>query len=382
MAPPDPAPSVSEPIVRHRYDLLRSATLLIATLIGLYVCYLLSVPFLPALVWALTAAVLAMPLHRRLEARLKHPNLAAGVSLAILAALVFVPLMLLGNGLLIILGTGVSSLQEQLASGQLQRLAEAHPLIGRVSSLVPGQADLSAISGNVAEWLTALGASIVKVSVANVITVVLTFYILFYFLRDQREALQQSRRLLPLTASETDHLFGRISDTIYAVVFGTVVAAAAQGTLGFAIFWVLGLPNPIFWGLVMGLLAIVPVLGAFVVWVPAAIYLALIGDWGKAAILVAWGGVVIGGIDNILHPVLAGGRLRLHTIPTFIAIVGGLALFGASGLILGPLFVVLTLALLEIWRERADAAEANDEKPDEKPAGPRPAKAASRSSRW
>ena len=368
--------------MRHRYDLLRSATLLIATLIGLYVCYLLSVPFLPALVWALTAAVLAMPLHRRLEARLKHPNLAAGVSLAILAALVFVPLMLLGNGLLIILGTGVSSLQEQLASGQLQRLAEAHPLIGRVSSLVPGQADLSAISGNVAEWLTALGASIVKVSVANVITVVLTFYILFYFLRDQREALQQSRRLLPLTASETDHLFGRISDTIYAVVFGTVVAAAAQGTLGFAIFWVLGLPNPIFWGLVMGLLAIVPVLGAFVVWVPAAIYLALIGDWGKAAILVAWGGVVIGGIDNILHPVLAGGRLRLHTIPTFIAIVGGLALFGASGLILGPLFVVLTLALLEIWRERADAAEANDEKPDETPAGPRPAKAASRSSRW
>jgi predicted PurR-regulated permease PerM len=344
-------------MVRHRFDILRALALLLATLIGLTVCYLVALPFLPALVWALTAAVLAMPLHRRLEKRVKRPNLAAGMSLGIFALLVFVPLMLLGSGLLTALGTGLSSLQEHLASGELQRFAESHPLIGRMISLVPGQADLSAISGNVAEWLTGLGASIVKVSVANVLTVLLTFYILFYFLRDHREALRQARRLLPLTDSETNNLFGRVSDTIFAVVFGTVVAAAAQGALGFAIFWILGLPNPVFWGMVMAMLAIVPVLGAFVVWVPAALYLAITGDWGKAAILTAWGGVVIGGIDNILHPVLAGGRLRLHTIPTFIAIVGGLALFGAAGLILGPLAVTLTLAMLEIWRERANAAD-------------------------
>ena len=352
-----PAPSASDQMVRHRFDVLRALALLLATLIGLIVCYLVAAPFLPALIWALTAAVLAMPLHRRLEKKVKHPNLAAGVSLSVLALLVFGPLMLLGSGLLTALGTGLSSLQEQLASGELQRSAELHPLIGRVISLVPGQADLSAISGNVAEWLTGLGASIVKVSVANVLAVLLTFYVLFYFLRDHREALRQARRLLPLTDSETNHLFGRVSDTIFAVVFGTVVAAAAQGALGFAIFWTLGLPNPVFWGTVMAMLAIVPVLGAFVVWVPAAIYLALSGDWGKAAILTAWGAVVIGGVDNILHPVLAGGRLRLHTIPTFIAIVGGLALFGASGLILGPLAVTLTLGMLEIWRERANAAD-------------------------
>jgi predicted PurR-regulated permease PerM len=148
-------------------------------------------------------------------------------------------------------------------------------------------------------------------------------------------------------------------------------------------FWLLGLPNPIFWGIVMAFLAMIPVLGTFVIWLPAAGYLALGGDWGKAAILVAWGTVVIGGIDNFLYPILAGGRLRLHTVPMFIAIVGGLALFGAAGLILGPLVVVMTIEVLAIWRERARAAEAGEEEErDEVRFVPKPAKAANKSSRW
>jgi predicted PurR-regulated permease PerM len=157
----------------------------------------------------------------------------------------------------------------------------------------------------------------------------------------------------PLTDDETAHVFDRVSDTIYGVVFGTIITAVVQGTLGGLMFWLLGLPNPLFWGVMMGLLSIVPMLGAFVIWIPAAIYLALTGEWGKALILAAYGTVVIGGIDNILHPVLAGGRLQLHTVPTFIAIVGGLALFGASGLILGPMIMTITITLLQIWRARA-----------------------------
>jgi predicted PurR-regulated permease PerM len=145
-------------------------------------------------------------------------------------------------------------------------------------------------------------------------------------------------------------------------LFGTVIVAIVQGTLGGLIFWILGLPNPLFWGMVMGLLAIIPVLGAFVVWIPAATYLALTGEWWKSAVLVAYGTVVISGIDNVLYPILAGGRLRLHTVVVFIAIVGGLTLFGASGLILGPLIAALTIGLLEIWRARAGRAELLVEK--------------------
>jgi predicted PurR-regulated permease PerM len=245
--------------------------------------------------------------------------------------------------------------------------------------------DLSSILGNVTGWAAELGAAVLKGSVSNAITVLLTFYVVFFFLRDHREALHQVRLLSPLTHSETSHLFERVSDVIHAVILGNVITSAIQGTLGGLIFWLLGLPNPMFWGIVMAFLAMIPVLGTFVIWLPAAAYLALGGDWGKAAILVAWGTVVIGGIDNFLYPILAGERLRLHTVPMFISIVGGLALFGASGLILGPLVIVVTLELLQIWRKRAHATEAREERKEEEPeARPRPkrARAANKSSHW
>ena len=98
----------------------------------------------------------------------------------------------------------------------------------------------------------------------------------------------------------------------------------------------------------MGALAVVPVLGAFLVWIPAALFLALDGSWVKALILAVWGGVVVGGIDNVIYPILIGTRLKVHTIPAFVAIVGGLTVFGPSGLILGPMALSATIVLMEI----------------------------------
>ena len=123
-------------------------------------------------------------------------------------------------------------------------------------------------------------------------------------------------------------------------------------------FWALGLATPLLWGLVMGLLSIVPVLGAFIVWIPAAILLLLDGSWIRAVILAAWGGIVVGGIDNVLRPMFVGNRLRLHTIPAFICIVGGLLLFGAPGFILGPLTATMTMLPLEFWTRHAESSQA------------------------
>ena len=110
----------------------------------------------------------------------------------------------------------------------------------------------------------------------------------------------------------------------------------------------------------MGLLAVVPMLGAFVIWVPAAVYLAVSGDWGKALILTAWGTIVVGLIDNLLYPILVKDQLRVHTVPAFISIVGGLILFGASGILLGPLIVTVTMFLMELWRVPVGGPDADD----------------------
>jgi predicted PurR-regulated permease PerM len=200
-----------------------------------------------------------------------------------------------------------------------------------------------------------LGERIAKAVTASAWAVgelLLTLFVLFFFFRDRHKALGMLRSLVPLSDRETDKVFARVSDTIHATIYGTLAVAIVQGALGGLMFWWLGLPAPILWGSVMALLAIVPVFGAFVIWLPAAIFLAATGEWGKAAILAGWGGIVISLIDNLLYPVLVGKRLRLHTVPVFFAIVGGLAVFGAAGLVPGPVVLSLTDAILEIWRRR------------------------------
>jgi predicted PurR-regulated permease PerM len=102
------------------------------------------------------------------------------------------------------------------------------------------------------------------------------------------------------------------------------------------------------------------VLGPFVVWVPAAVLLALEGSWGKDSILTGWGVGVIGIIDNLLYPIFVGKRIRLHTLLVFFALLGGLAVFGASGLILGPVTLAVTVALLNVWRRRTAGGQPTD----------------------
>jgi len=138
------------------------------------------------------------------------------------------------------------------------------------------------------------------------------------------------------------------------MIFGTLVIAVVQGTLGGLMFWWLGLPTPVFWGAVMSLLAIVPVFGAFIVWGPAAVILAIDGEWISAIILAMWGGLVVATIDNLLFPMMVGNRLKLHTVVAFVGIVGGIIFLGATGLVLGPAIVAVTIALIEILRRRFD----------------------------
>jgi len=183
----------------------------------------------------------------------------------------------------------------------------------------------------------------------------LIFYFLFFLLRDRHAGLSILRSMVPLTEGEMNHLLIRLGDTIHAAIYGTMAVAAIQGLLGGLMFWALGLPGPLLWGVIMALFAIVPVLGAFVIWLPAALFLVMDGHAGKALILATWGTLVVGTIDNLLRPILVGNRLKLHTVLVFISVIGGLVVFGASGLILGPVVFTMTMVLLELWPHRVVA---------------------------
>ena len=331
---------------------MRILLIFAATAFGFYLCYRLALPFMSSLTAALVLSIMLLPMHRKLERRARHANLAASISVGVAAIVIVVPLAFMAQLLLREAASGALYLSDLLQTTEWRQAIEAYPRIASVVTWLEEQFDLAGVFGGFAAWLSSVSASLLRGSIGQVLNLVLTFYLLFYFLRDRRSAIGTLRQLSPLDEAETEMVFRRFADTVHATIFGTVVIAALQGTLGGLMFWWLGLPTPVFWGATMGLLAIVPVLGAFVVWVPAAIFLALEGDWGKALLLSAWGGVIIATIDNLLFPVLVGSRLKLHTVVALIGTIGGIVLFGATGLILGPATIALTLMLVEILKRR------------------------------
>jgi predicted PurR-regulated permease PerM len=331
---------------------VQTLVLMVATAIGIYLCYRLALPFLAALAWALALAVVFTPLQRWVESKVKRPNLATVISVLVIGLVVLGLATFVGQRLVQEAANGAELIKTKVESGQWRRALEAQPRLAPLADWIERKIDLPGATKTLANWLTTTAGSIVKGSVVQVIGFCLTFYLLFFFLRDRRAALQSLRSLSPLSELEMDLLFRRVGDTIYATIYGTLAVSAVQGLLGGLMFWWLGLPAPLLWGVVMGLLAVVPVLGAFVVWIPAALFLALEGSWGKALILTVWGGVVVSTIDNLLHPILVGNRLKLHTVLAFISVVGGLILFGPAGLILGPVALTVTMVLLETWRHR------------------------------
>jgi predicted PurR-regulated permease PerM len=334
-----------------------------ATIAGLFVCALLVAPFVGALTWAVALALLFAPMQARIEAGLTHLSIAAFVTVLIVAIVVALPLTFVMERLIAEAAAGAESIRARFVSGDVERMVEFHPVIAPIAKWIEEQIGFPTIFGGLATWLSDTGASFARGSVAQAIEVVVTFYLLFYLLRDRQKAAHLLRDWSPLTAAETERLFARVSDTVRATVYGTLAVAVIQGSLGGLMFWLLGLPTPLFWGVVMTLLSVVPVLGAFVIWIPAAVLLALDGSYVKAIVLAAWGAFVVGGIDNLLRPMLVGNRLKLHTVILFVSLVGGVIVFGAPGLILGPLAVSVTILLIEIWRERGKLGPPTDRSP-------------------
>ena len=327
------------------------ALLLMAiTVAGLYLCFLLAAPFVPAMAGALALAVLFAPLHRWLERRLGAGNLAATACVLIVALIVVVTVFMIASRLISELGRGAQAIQALVESGNWRAVFDQHAMLAPVGQWLDKQLDLRAIVAPAAAWLTSSGASLAQGSMIQAIGVVLIFYMLFYMLRDRAAALQLLRSLSPLSASDMSRLFSDVNDAVLATLYGTLIVSMVQGALGGLMFWWLGLPEPLLWGVVMGLLAVVPVLGAFVIWVPVAIFLALEGRVGSALILTVWGAIIVGGIDNLLYPMLVGNRLKMHTLVVFVSIVGGLMIFGPSGLILGPVVFTVTRLLLQVWK--------------------------------
>ena len=329
--------------------------LFLITVVALALCFLLVRPFVTPLTWALALAIVVMPVHRWIERRVRRLNLAAFLSVVLVGATIVAPSYFIIQSVAREVTVGVDQIRQNLEGESTATLRKKYPRIGRIVAAVERQVDIRQTAQQAAAAISTSAVNVVRGSVEGVIGLLVMFFFLFFFFRDRAAALGTLRKFLPLTNEEANMVLRRVNDTVYATINGTIVVAFVQGILGGLMFWWLGLTAPFLWGTVMAALSLVPILGAFIVWIPAAIMLALQGSWIKALILSGWGFLVIGLIDNILYPLLVGKRIRLHIVPVFIALVGGIMVFGGSGLILGPLIFAMTLALLEVWQKRTAA---------------------------
>jgi predicted PurR-regulated permease PerM len=328
-----------------------------AIALGAAVCVLIAWPFLSAIVWSITLAVLFAPLDAAIGKRLKSRGLAAGATVVITACIAVVPTILIVGTLLNEAVRSAAIIAPKIDTSSWADAVGRHPWLTPALEWVREKIDLADLMRAPTAALAGWSGSVVRGSFSGMLNLFLTFYFLFYLLRDRDTIVETMRLYLPLSNAEFSRVSRRAVDTIFATVFGTVAVAALQGSLGGLMFWWLGLPAPVFWGVLMALLAVIPVLGAFVIWAPAAALLALSGNYQSAIVLTIWGTVVVGLVDNVIYPILVGNRLRMHTLLSFVAVVGGLVVLGAPGIVLGPLVVAMTLTLAEIWRGRGEPVE-------------------------
>lgn len=336
------------PTSRERLSL---GVLIALAVAGVALLVLIVAPFVSGLVWAFAFAVVAEPVHRRIVRVLKRRDLAAGIGVLAVTLVLVLPTSFVAWQIGHEARRSIGLVQEQIESGAWRGFMQRDPRLARAYDFIASRVD-------VGEQLDAMATGVPSTVAFGSVQLLIALFTLFFFFRDRPEIIRFIRSLMPLSDRETDYFFERIQGMTHATIYGTVVVALVQGALGGLMFMLLGIPGAFLWGVVMAVLSVVPNLGSFIVWIPAALVLALQGAWIKAAILAGWGVFVVGTIDNVLYPMLVGHEMRLHTLPVFLSILGGLLVFGAAGLVLGPVILAATVAILEILRRRTEHAHS------------------------
>jgi len=337
----------------------------------LYGAFLILSPFLKAITWAAILALLFYPVYAWLLRLLKGRATVAALIIIVLITLVVVLPGLRIAGFLSEEAIELVKAVASLLSGEtvefwkqkhwVQKLLEWWDMLGmRLADyqfkLDWKQAVLQGAQAS-SRFLVTHVTDIAQDIVLFAANCFIALFTLFFFLRDGADFCYRLRRLLPMDQEHQERLFQNIVNSLSAVVHGCLVVAMLQGFLAGLAYWILGVPFSLIWGVTTAFAALLPVGGTTLVSVPASIYLFLQGETLRGVILLVWCIGVVGMIDNILKPLLIGTRLRLPMLFLFFGILGGLAVFGALGLILGPVLFGLLAALLDLYLEEYGAVK-------------------------
>jgi predicted PurR-regulated permease PerM len=315
--------------------------------------------FLQPLFWAAILAILFYPSYRYgMRILGPRPALTAMLTVIMIVLIVILPFSLVG----LAVTREAADLYARIASGEidvqdpLRFLRNTLPVVTAYLDRFGVDAQrlqqgLSNVAVTVSQWLASQAFNIGQDALRFGIMFCLMLYLLFFFLRDGMRLVRALMRVLPLGDEREQRLFIRFAEVSRATIKGTLVIALVQGALGGLIFWLLGINAAILWGTVMALLSLLPALGSFLIWGPAALVFFANGAFVKGLILLGVGGLIIGLVDNLLRPILVGRDTQMPDYVVLLATLGGLTVFGMSGLVIGPIIAALSLTVWEMFEQ-------------------------------
>lgn len=338
-------------------------------LLILYGAFLILSPFLKAITWAVILAILVYPLYAWLLRLLRgRATAAALIVIVLITVLVFVPGIQLASFLsdeAVLLVQSVSAILNAKDGSQWQSFPWVQTLISwwnRMSfQLGDFQIDWKDLLIQGAQSSSSFLVAQVKGIAQNVllfsVNSVIALITLFFLLRDGADFVARVQRLLPMEREYQQRLFKNIVDAVLAVVHGSLLVAMVQGLLAGLAYWFLGVPFAVLWGVLTAFAALVPVGGTTLVTIPVSLYLFLQGNNVNGIIMLVWCLGVVLTVDNVLKPLFIGTRIKLPMLFLFFGILGGLAVFGALGLIIGPVLFALLAVLLDLYTEEYGTPE-------------------------
>ena len=331
-------------------------------------------PFYGAVFWGAVLAIVFSPVYRRLLHRMRGRRTPAALAtLGLILVMVILPLTLLTLALM----QEVSGLYALMQSGQFNPASYFDRLVQMLPSWATqwldrlGITDLNALQRKLSAGLTQ-GSQEVAKQALNVgqntfdwlVSFVVTLYLAFFLLRDGPQLSRRIRDAMPLDASHKRTLLVKFTTVIRATVKGNVLVAAAQGALGGLAFWYLDVHGALLWAVLMAFLSLLPAVGAVLVWGPVALFFFATGAVGKGIGLVLWGTIVIGLVDNLLRPLLVGKDIRMPDYLVLISTIGGMAIFGINGFVIGP---VIAAIFVSVWGIFAEGRPSDDDEPPAQP---------------
>lgn len=330
-------------------------------------------PFFAPIFWAVAITIIFFPVHNRWREKMPHwPNLSALLTLLVCMIIVVIPVIFTATSVI----NQAVDLFQRMQSGEINiedyiaKLDGAFPTVeywlGRLGidmeSLKQKTMDSAMSSGKfLAQHTLIIGQN----AFGFVLDIALMLYVAFFLLRDGEKLLALLIRALPLGDKRERLLFTKFAEVTRATVKGNLVIAIIQGALGGIIFWILDIPGALLWAVIMSLLSLIPAVGAGLIWAPVAIYMFATGDYVQGIILVAFGIVVIGLVDNLLRPVLVGRDTKLPDYIVLLSTLGGLVIFGINGFVIGPLIAALFTVFWGIFMREFPQVDTSDNEPVE-----------------